>query len=338
MKIDGIIGFRNEFNSIQALREAFITHETLGFDGVMVSEVAHDPFLPLMMGAEATEKLELRTGIAVAFARTPTLLAHSGHDLNSYTKGRFVLGIGSQIKPHVERRFGMPWHAPAAQMREYIRCLHAIWDNWYEQTPLRFEGKYYRLTLMTPEFCPANTEFGRPRIALAAVGPKMTEVAAQEAEGVILHAFNTQKYLEEVILPRIDSALQSVGKQRQDFEISFPAFVVSGDNEESFEHNKAMIKYRIGFYGSTPAYKPVLDCHGWGELQPELNRLSKEGKWAQMPDLISDEILQAFAVVGEPDSIAKQLKARYGKLVDRISLDATTPAEVLRQQMAVIRG
>ncbi|MAE97190.1 MAG: LLM class F420-dependent oxidoreductase [Deltaproteobacteria bacterium] len=292
--------------------------EEEGFDGAITAETSNDPFFPLVLAAEHTERIELMTSIAVAFARNPMVLANIGNDLQAFSKGRFILGLGSQIKPHVTKRFSMGWSHPAARMREFILAMRAIWDCWYEGQPLAFRGEYYTHTLMTPMFTPTNNAYGPPRVLLAAVGPRMTEVAGETADGMLVHAFTTAKYLSEVTVPAIERGLEAGGRKRSDFEVSYPAFVVSGSDEKAWEATRSGICKQIAFYGSTPAYKGVLEMHGWGELQAELNALSKQGQWDEMGSRISDEILEAFAVVTEPHRIAGELKKRFGDTVDRV--------------------
>ena len=291
--------------------------EAAGYDGIACAETGNDPFMPLVLAAEHTKRVELMTSIAVAFARNPMTLANLAWDLNHYARGRFTLGLGSQIKPHIEKRFSMPWSDPAARMREMIEAIHAIWDSWYDGKPLKFRGDYYQHTLMTPMFTPTNIEYGRPKTILAAVGPLMTKTAAEVSDGMFIHAFTTHKYMSEVTVPVVEDTLRNAGRAREDFELVYPVFLVTGETEEQMAKQKQITQQRIAFYGSTPAYKVVLDMHGWGDVQPELNRLSKEGKWKEMGTLIDDDILNAFAVVGEPDDVAAQIKARYGDLVDR---------------------
>ncbi len=293
--------------------------EAQGYDGVGTAEMNHDPFMPLLLAAEHTESIEIHTGIAVAFARSPMILANLGHDLNAYSKGRFTLGLGSQIRPHITKRFSMQWGAPAAQMRELIQAMRAIWDNWYTGEPLRFEGKYYNHTLMTPAFTPENKEHGAPKVTLAAVGPVMTEVAGEVADGLIIHPFSNEKYIREVTLPAVDRGLEKSGRSRDDFEISYSPFIISGKDEATFEKEKAAAKGRIAFYGSTPAYKNVLGVHGWGEMQIELNSMSKQGKWQEMGELITDEMLNTFGVMDEPANVVAEIKSRFGDIVDRTS-------------------
>jgi probable F420-dependent oxidoreductase len=291
--------------------------EALGYQGAITAETSHDPFFPLLLAAQETEKIELITSIAVAFSRTPMNLANIGHDLNSFSKGRFVLGLGSQIRPHITKRFSMPWSKPAARMREFILAMRAIWDCWHQGEPLNFDGEFYTHTLMTPMFSPLDNEYGAPKVFLAAVGPMMTEVAGEVADGVIMHAFTTEKYMREVTLPAVEKGLAKAGRSRDDFEVTYPGFIVTGNTEEEFNATKTAVCKQIAFYGSTPAYAPVLGVHGWGDLQPELNKMSKQGQWDEMGTLITDEILDQFAIVGEVDDIVDKFKARWGGLVDR---------------------
>lgn len=294
--------------------------EEMGCDGALATETAHDPFLPLAQAALHSKKIELTTSIAVAFARTPMALASVAHDLQSCSEGRFTLGLGSQIKAHIEKRFSMPWSKPAARMREYILALRAIWRTWHEGEPLDFRGEFYQHYLMTPFFTPTDIDYGAPKVFLAAVGPKMTEVAGEVADGIICHGFTTEKYMREVTLPAVKRGLAIARRSSDDFQIACPTFIVTGDTEEGFEKNKAVIRRQIAFYGSTPAYKGVLDSIDAGDLQPRLNAMSKQGQWQAMGGLITDETMDAFAIVCEPKDVGALFKARYGDLVDRVSV------------------
>lgn len=314
MKVDAGIG-----HDLSKIADQVRAAEAAGYDGVRTAEMNHDPFFPLVLAAEHSTTLEISTSIAVAFARSPMILANIGHDLNAYSKGRFTLGLGSQIKPHITKRFSMPWGAPAAQMRELVLAMRAIWANWYDGAPLQFVGKFYHHTLMTPAFTPENKEYGAPRVVLAAVGGLMTEVAGEVADGMIIHPFSTVPYIEQVTLPAIERGLAKAGRARKDFELSYSNFVVTGRDEQEFAASKQAAKERIAFYGSTPAYKGVLDSIGVGELQSELNTMSKQGRWKEMGTLITDDILDAFAVVGEPKDIAPEMLRRYGHFTDRTS-------------------
>lgn len=318
MKVDGGLGG----TSLAAIARAAEELEGIGYDGVWSAETSHDPFFPLLIAAEHTERMELGTGIAVAFARNPMTLAGLGWDLQGYSDGRFILGLGSQIKAHIEKRFSMPWSHPAARMRELVLAMRAIWTTWNDRVPLRFEGDFYRHTLMTPFFDPGPSPHGAPKVFLAAVGEKMTEVAGEVADGIILHGFTTERYVREVTVPALERGWTAAGRSRAGFELSGPLFVVTGTNEDEMASARAGTKQQIAFYGSTPAYRGVLELHGWGDLQGELNRLSKQGEWVQMGELIDDEILGTFAVIGEPEEIPALLLARYGDLVDRLSFYA----------------
>jgi probable F420-dependent oxidoreductase len=303
--------------------------EARGYAAIWASEVAHDPFLQLLAAGQATERLQVGTAIAVAFARSPMTLAHTAYDLQRYTKGRFVLGLGTQIKAHVERRFSMPWTAPAARMREFVGALHAIWNAWQHQSPLRFQSEHYRHTLMTPMFSPAPHAFGAPPVYLAAVGPLMTRLAGEVADGLLVHGFTTERYLRERTLPALEEGLRAAGRGRDQVAVTLPGLVVSGRTEDEMAAAAAAVKATIAFYGSTPAYRPVLELHGWEALADELHALSvgrREDKWTAMRDLVDDEVLATFAVVAEPDDVAAGVRQRFDGLVDRFSVYASYPA------------
>jgi probable F420-dependent oxidoreductase len=297
--------------------------ETAGYSGGWTIEGAHDPFLPHVLAAEHTTSLELGTAIAVAFARSPMTLAHTAWDLQALSGGRFVLGLGSQIKPHITKRFSMPWSHPAARMRELILAIGAIWDAWLTGAPLQFRGEFYTHTLMTPFFSPNRGDVeavGAPRIFLAGVGPAMTEVAGEVADGFICHPFTTERYLREITLPALERGREKAGKSFDGFEISGPSFVVTGATDEQRTAAGQAVRQQLAFYGSTPAYRPVLDLHGWGDLQTDLNRLSKAGDWKAMGGLIDDDMLATFAIVADPEDVAGGLAARYGDVVTRVTL------------------
>ena len=314
MKVDGGIGF-----DPAGVAAAAKTAEELGYDGVWSAETNHDPFLPLALAATTTERLQLGTGIAVAFARNPMNLAVLANDLQLLSKGRFMLGLGSQIKPHITKRYSMPWSHPAPRMRELILAMRAIWATWNGGEKLEFRGEYYTHTLMTPFFDPGPNPFGTPPVLLAGVGQLMTEVAGEVGDGLLVHGFTTERYLREVTIPALERGAAKAGKTRADLQVSYPGFVVTGDSDEERETAAKAVKSQIAFYGSTPAYRPVLELHGWGDLQTELNRLTKQGGWDEMGELITDEILETFAVVAPLDQVAERVKGRFGDLIDRFS-------------------
>ncbi|MEU1598700.1 TIGR03617 family F420-dependent LLM class oxidoreductase [Streptomyces sp. NPDC005708] len=295
--------------------------EALGYDGLWRSEINSDPFVSLVPAALSTNRADIATGIAVAFARSPMNVAHMAHDLQAISEGRFILGLGTQVKAHITRRFSMEWSRPAARMREYVLALRAIWHAWNTGDRLEFEGDFYRHTLMSAEFTPAPNDYGAPRVFLSAVGVRMTETAGEVADGLILHPFTTKKYLEEITLPALDRGLRAAGKERADFELAFAPFVVSGSSEEEFFASKRAIRARIAWYGSTPSYRQVLEIHGWGDLGEALHTMSVSGDPEQidrMFELIDDDVLEAFAVVAPPKTVAKALTARAGSAVDRL--------------------
>jgi probable F420-dependent oxidoreductase len=314
MFVDGSMG-----NDLQRAAESARKAEEAGYDAIWSSETNHDPLLPLLVAAEHTERIGLGTAIVVAFGRSPMTLALSAWDLNAFSGGRFLLGLGSQIKPHIEKRYSMPWSHPAPRMKEFISAMRAIWDSWQNGTKLDFRGQFYTHTLMTPFFDPGPNPYGAPKVFLAAVGEGMTRVAAEVADGLLVHGFTTERYLREVTLPTVEAGLATSGRSRTDFQLSYPAFVVTGDTSEQVAAAAAGTRKQIAFYASTPAYRGVLELHGWGDLQSELNSLSKQGEWDRMGELISDEILDAFAVQGAPEEVPGLLHARFGDIIDRVS-------------------
>jgi probable F420-dependent oxidoreductase len=309
--------------------------EADGYDGIWSTEVNHDPFLPLVLAAEHTERIELGTGIAVAFARNPMTVAYLANDVQAHSAGRFILGLGSQVKAHVERRFAMAWSRPVPRMREFILALRAIWRSWNEGTRLDFRGAFYRHTLMTPFFSPGPNAHGPPRVFLAAVGERMAEVAGEVADGLCVHPFTTARYLREVTIPAVERGLASTGRTRQQFEVSYPAFVVTGADEREADEAEWFVRQQIAFYGSTPAYRPVLELHGWGNLQVELNALSRSGRWATMGELIDDDVLHAFAVACPLDQVAPAIVERFGGAVDRTSFSGPITADPERRREVV---
>jgi probable F420-dependent oxidoreductase len=314
MKIDG--GIRGGLDQATA---SAAEQERRGYDGIWVPETSYDPFLPLLLAAQQTERLDLATGIAVAFARSPMTLAQTTWDLQAASHGRFILGLGSQVKAHITRRFSMPWSHPAPRMREMILAIRAIWACWNEGTKLDFRGDFYTHTLMTPFFNPGPNPHGDARIFLAGVGELMTEVAGEVADGFLCHGFTTRRYLDEVTLPALEKGRAKAGKTMEGFEVSGPMFVVTGRDEAEMAAAAKGVRGQIAFYGSTPAYRKVLDLHGWGDLQDELNRMSKDGRWAEMGELIDDDMLAEFAVVAPVDEVAAGVRDRWGDVLSRLS-------------------
>jgi probable F420-dependent oxidoreductase len=331
-----LVDFASEavlLNATTAARDA----EDLGYRAVWFGETAHDPFLSVALAASATSRIELGTGVAIAFARSPMTLAVTANDLQTVSKGRFVLGLGSQVKPHITRRFSMPWSHPAARMREFVLAMRAIWRCWHEGEPLDFQGEFYSHTLMTPFFNPGSNEYGPPPVFIAGVGDLMTQVVGEVADGFLCHGFTTERYLREVTLPALELGRKRAGHTLDGFQISGLPFVVTGRNEEEVAAATAAVKDQIAFYASTPVYRPVLDLHGWGDLQQELTALTKAGRWSEMAGLIDDEMLGTFAIVAEPGDVAAALRQRYGDVFTRMhlyvkpALDAATMRPIIAE-------
>lgn len=313
MRVDTTGGFsagplETEASAVEAERD--------GYDTLSVPETSHDAFVALALAARATSRIRLQSAIAVAFARNPMTFAYQANDIALVSGGRFDLGIGSQVKPHIERRFGMPWSRPAARMEDFVRALHAIWDAWETGERLRYEGEFYSHTLMTEFFSPGPNPHGRPPVMLAAVGERMTEVAGRVTDGLLAHSLTSPSYLADVTLP----ALRRGRSNLAGFDVCLPVFTVLGADADARAAAEAGVRRQIAFYASTPPYRPVLEHHGRGELADRLNGLSRQQAWDEMAGLIDDDVLDLFAVSGSPEEVAAGLAGRYRDLVDRISL------------------
>ena len=293
-----------------------------GYDAWLVSETVHDPLLAAAVAGQVSEGMQVGTAIAVAFPRSPMHVAYAAHDLQALTGGRFVLGLGSQVKPHIEKRFSTEWSHPAPRMREYVLALRAIWDAWRTGERLQFRGEFYRHTLMTPFFTPEDHGHGDPDVWLAAVGPLMTQVTGEVADGLLAHVFTTAEYLAEVTLPKLAAGAQAAGRDLSDIEVALPVLVITGDDEATRAESEAMVRGQLAFYGSTPAYRAVLELHGWGGLHEELHAASVEDRWAEMPAMIPDEVVDAFALRVDPDEVGTAVRERFGRLVDRVSISS----------------
>ncbi|MFD4255105.1 TIGR03617 family F420-dependent LLM class oxidoreductase [Amycolatopsis thermoflava] len=319
MKVDFAVPFESPADCRETMRQA----ERDGFDGVWTTEVKHDPFLPLALGATVTERVTLGTAIAVAFARNPMTVAQTANDLQELSGGRLLLGLGTQIKTHVTRRFSMPWSRPSARMREFVLALRAIWDSWQTGGRLNFRGEFYTHTVMTPMFTPPPHPYGPPKVLLAGVGEGMTRAAGEVADGFLCHGFTTERYLREVTVPALRSGRSSL----DGFELVGSPMVVTGRTDAEIAAALAGTRRQIAFYGSTPAYRGVLELHDRGELGDELHRLSRRGEWERMGTLVDDELLAAIAVVGKPDEVAAEVRRRYGDLFTRATLYLPYEAE-----------
>ncbi len=320
VKVDGGLGSAAS-GAVETLRDRARALEAAGYAGLWSSETNHDPFIPLAVAAEHTQHIEIGTSIVVAFARNPMTVVYAAHDLQTLSRGRFVLGLGSQVKAHIQRRFSMPWSHPAARMREFVAAVRAIWCSWDDGTPLDFSGDFYSHSLMPPVFVPGPGVYGAPRIVLAAVGERMTEVAGEVADGVLLHSFTSPSYLRDHTWPALRRGMDQAAPGKEDtFEATVPVFIATATTEEQMDRAVRAVRGHVAFYGSTPAYAGVLEHHGWGALQADLQVLAKQGRWDDMAGLVDDEVLHTFAVVAEPSRVADVLLERYGTLVQRVAV------------------
>jgi probable F420-dependent oxidoreductase len=294
--------------------------EAAGYDGLVTSENKNDPFLALGIAAVTTTRLVLQTGIAIAFSRSPMPAANASWDLQVASRGRFVLGLGSQVRAHNEKRFSVPWSAPAPRLREYVQALRTIWRCWETGEKLDYRGAHYTFTLMTPNFTPKSTGQPPVPVTLAAVGPAMLRVAGEVGDGVRLHGFCTRRYLDEVVMRELRVGMAKSGRPRERFEIAGGGFIATGADEAAVAAMVEWVRYRVAFYASTPAYWPVLEVHGLQELGRKLNVMSKAGRWDKMAAEISDDVVRLFAAVGPHRDLARVIAERFGSVADTVTL------------------
>ena len=323
----------------RAVPEAARRAEALGFGGVMAPEIQNDPFVPLAIAATATERIRLGTAVAIAFPRSPMVVANVAYDLARNSRGRFVLGLGTQVKGHNERRFSVRWESPGPRLKEYVEALRTIWRSWEEKQPLRYEGKFYQFTLMTPEFAPPPTGLPIVPVTIAAVQPYMLRLSGEVCDGVRLHGFCTQRYLQEVALPAITEGLQRCGRDRRHFEIWGGGFIATGKDSDEVRRAMEETRYRIAFYGSTRTYSGVLSLHGWDAQAAKLHELSKRGQWSEMAKVVTDEMVETFSVVATYDRLVAAVADRFGGLSDRIALgfSRATPEGLVRELLTDLR-
>lgn len=311
MKLDAalpIVGLKD----VPAIAKAA---EEIGFDALWTQETQHDPFLPCALIAEHTARLNFGTAIAVSFARSPANLAYTAWDLAAQSNGRFILGLGTQVKAHVERRFGQPWpESPVKKLREQIEVIRAFWDCWQNGMKLNYRGEYYKITLMSPFFNAGAIEHPNIPIYIAGVNTGLAKLAGELCEGFHAHPFHSLMYMNEVILPAIEEGAVKTGRKREDVAVSVTAFIATTPEEMNFA------RMQIAFYASTPSYRPVMDLHGWGGVAETLSAHAAKGEWAEMPMLITDEMLGEFCLVTEEAKLADELKKRYDGIADRLTL------------------
>jgi probable F420-dependent oxidoreductase len=294
--------------------------EDLGFAGLWTSETKHDAFLPLAIAANETHQIGLGTSVAIAFSRSPMEMAQTAWDLQDLSAGRFVLGLGTQVKAHITRRFSMPWDRPAARLREYILAVHAIWESFQTEEPLQFEGEFYRHTLMTPFFDPGPIDHPAIPIYIAGVNTRLANLAGEICDGFHVHPFHSPEYVRKTVKPAIAEGAEEVSRDPELVTLATSAFVITGENGEETTERRESVRSQISFYASTPTYRTVLEAHGWEEVGERLGKMAREKKWREMPALITDEMLAAFAIEAAPDEIGSTLKERYEGLIDRVAL------------------
>jgi len=317
-------------DDLRKVKAAAKVVEADGYSIITTMENKHDPFLALAVAAVETERVELATAIAISFSRSPMAVANASWDLNEASRGRFVLGLGTQVKAHNERRFSVPWSAPAPRMREYILALKAIWRSWRHGDKLAFEGEHYRFTLMPPYFVPESLGLRIPPVTMAAVGPAMLRVAGEVADGVRLHPFCTRKYVDEVVMPELRAGMAKSGRERATFEITGGGFLATGATDAAVAKAREWVRGRVGFYGSTPAYYPVLAVHGLQDLGLKLNRMTREGAWDKLAGEVTDDVLDLFAASGRHDEIKRVIERRFAATSDSIfaSANSAAPADL----------
>lgn len=329
MKIDTGFGVSSA-GDLHSIIDVAKRAASAGFDALWSSETQHDPFLPLALAAEHTKRIQLGTAIAVAFARSPTVIAHNAWDLQKLSGGRFVLGLGTQVKAHIERRFGMSWDQPAARLREYILAIRALWQCWQSGEKLNFRGEFFKLTLMAPFFNPGPLAQPHIPIFIAGVNAQLCLLAGELCEGFHVHPFHTPKYLAEFILPNIEQGLRKGERSRGDMQLASSVFVIGGDTEEERRRNRELVRQQISFYASTPSYHPVFELHGWKPIAGQLSALAARGRWQEMPALITDAMLAEFAAEGEWAKLPTMLLRRYDGLLDRIAYYFELPDDVAK--------
>ena len=318
MKLDA--GLAVEGKHLPGIGEVGRAAEDLGFAGLWTTETKHDSFLPLAVAASNTRRLDLGTSIAIAFSRSPMVMAQISWDLQDLSKGRFILGLGTQVKAHITRRFSMPWDKPASRLKDYILALRAIWRSFQTEGPLNYEGEFYRHTLITPFFNPGPIEHPEIPIYIAGVNTRLACLAGELCEGFHVHPFHTPEYVRQIVKPAVAEGAEKESRTLEDVELATSVFVITGENEEAVEDQREKMRAQAAFYASTPTYRTVLEVHGWGDVGEKLGGLARDKKWDEMPKLITDEMLHTFAVEAAPDEVGPALKERYEGLIDRVGL------------------
>ncbi len=294
--------------------------DEMGFSGVIASETKHDSFIPLAIAANGTDNLDLLTSVAIAFSRSPMEVAQTAWDLQNLSDGRFILGLGTQVKPHIVRRFSMEWGSPAARLKDYIGAVRAIWESFQSEGPLKYEGEFYQHTLITPFFNPGPIDHPEIPIYIAGVNTRLARLAGEVCDGFHVHPFHSPEYVRQVVKPAIAEGSKKSSRPPEDIKLATAVFVITGESEEQIAEQREAMRSQTAFYASTPTYRTVLEAHGWGEVGDTLSGLAREKKWREMPGHITDEMLSAFAVEAAPDEVGEALREKYDGLVDRVAL------------------
>jgi probable F420-dependent oxidoreductase len=312
--------------------------EQLGFDGVGAPELKRDPFLTAALAATGTSRIRLATSVAIAFPRSPMVVAYQSRNLQDLSEGRFTVGLGTQVKGHIERRFSTVWDSPGPRLKEYVQSLRAIWDTWQHGTPLKFDGRFYQFTLMTPEFSPPPSEFPPPRVEIAAVNAYNIRLAGELCDGLRVHPFSTPEYTRDVVWPNVRAGAEKSGRSLDTFEMNGTGFIATGSDEQAVLKAREEVRYRIAFYASTRTYLPVLEHHGWQEINPKLRDLIAQNRWSDLPTAVPDEVLDGFCISGTWDEIVPRVRAKLEGLIDVIGLGMPEGDDVDPRYLAVIEG
>ncbi len=310
--------------------------ESMGYDGVTSSETAHDPFLPLALAATATSRVTLDTRVAIAFPRSPMAVAYTAWDLQELSRGRFRLGLGTQVKGHIERRFSTKWESPGPRLREYVQSLRHIWNCWANGDRLDYQGRFYQFSLMTPFFSPGPSQYPGPPVYTGAVNAYNCRVAGEVCDGLMLHSLTSPDYVRQVVRPGLVKGAERAGRDPAQIRVSGGGFIITGPNRSSIRAAEAETRRRIAFYASTRTYFPVLECHGFVEIGQRLHQMSLQGEWAEMGELVSDEMMSAFVIAGEYDEIADKFLQEYGGLVDEVNFSIHTSSAPEEDQLRKI--
>lgn len=322
------------YGNLREIPDLVRAAERTGFDGIWLEETSHEPFLGAALACEHTARVSVGTNVAIAFARSPTVLAHLAWDLAALSAGRFILGLGTQVKGHVVRRFGMPWDAPAPRLRDTIRAIRAVWAAWRSGEPLNYRGQFYTLTLMTPFFTPPHHDHPIP-VATAGVNPTMCRIAGEVADAFQVHPLHTPSYLREVILPAVRRGERRAGRGRT-VAINASVFALIGESQAELDAARAEARRTIAFYASTPSYRPLLTHHGWDEIGTRLGALAARGEWGKMAGEVTDEMLETIAVSGSPREVGHQIRARYDGVADRVGAYLAFRAEASARWASVL--